>query len=192
MVKQPLKIPEKTEKYILYQGAVNEGRGFEVLIPAMAYVECKLIICDHGNFFEQAKQLVINFNLSNKVVFKGMVLPGELKQFTLNAYIGITLFENNGLSNYLSLANRFFDYMHAAVLQVSVNFPAYKSINEDTQVAFLIDDLTIDTVHKAINYLLSDKTIYKIIQKNCIKARDKYNWQNEEIKLINFYRTIFE
>jgi glycosyltransferase involved in cell wall biosynthesis len=73
MVKQPLKIPEKTEKYILYLGAVNEGRGFEVLIPAMAYVECKLIICDHGNFFEQAKQLVINFNLSNKVVFKGMM-----------------------------------------------------------------------------------------------------------------------
>jgi glycosyltransferase involved in cell wall biosynthesis len=56
----------------------------------------------------------------------------------------------------------------------------------------LIDDLNIEAVHKAINYLLSDTTIYKTIQENCIKAREKYNWQNEEIKLINFYRTIFE
>jgi len=34
-VLRPLAIPEKKEKYILYQGAVNEGRSFETLIPAM-------------------------------------------------------------------------------------------------------------------------------------------------------------
>ncbi len=191
-VKHPLEIPDKKENYILYQGAVNEGRGFEVLIPAMADIECKLIICGEGNFFGQAKQLVADHNLSNKIIFKGMVLPGELKQITLNAYIGITLFEDNGLSNYLSLANRFFDYMHAAIPQVCTNFPSYKNINDDLRVAVLIDDLSISSVRTAINYLLSDNIAYKAMQQNCIKAREKYSWQNEEVTLLNFYKSIFE
>lgn len=191
-VKRALEIPEKKERYILYQGAVNEGRGFETLIPAMAFVDCKLIICGDGNFFEQAKQLVLDFNVSDKIIFKGMLLPGDLKQITQNAYIGITLFEKNGLSNYLSLANRFFDYMHAAVPQVCMNFPAYQSINQDIQVAVLIEDLTINAVQEAINYLLSEESVYNRIQENCIQAREKYNWQNEAVKLLNFYKTIVE
>lgn len=191
-VKQTLEIPEKKERYILYQGAVNEGRGFETLIPAMAFVDCKLIICGNGNFFEQAKQLVLDFNVSDKIIFKGMLLPGELRQITQNTYIGITLFEKDGLSNYLSLANRFFDYMHAAVPQVCMNFPAYQSINQDIQVAVLIDDLTVKAVQEAINYLLSDENVYNRIQDNCIQAREKYNWQNEAVKLLNFYKTIVE
>lgn len=191
-VKQALEIPEKKERYILYQGAVNEGRGFETLIPAMAFIDCKLIICGDGNFFDQAKQLVLDFNVSDKIIFKGMLLPGELKQITQKAYIGITLFEKNGLSNYLSLANRFFDYMHAAVPQVCMNFPAYQSINQDIQVAVLIEDLTINAVQEAINYLLSEESVYNRIQENCIQAREKYNWQNEAVKLLNFYKTIVE
>lgn len=191
-VKQSLEIPYKKERYILYQGAVNEGRGFEVLIPAMVHIHCKLIICGEGNFFEQAKELVTDFNLSDKVIFKGMVLPIDLKHITLNAYIGITLFEATGLSNYLSLANRFFDYMHAAVPQVCMNFPLYKNINDDLRVAVLIDDLNIQLLQQSINYLLSDINGYEAIQQNCLKAREKYNWQNEEVKLLNFYKTIFE
>ena len=34
-----------TNQFILYQGAVNEGRGLEVLIPAMKNVNSKLMIC---------------------------------------------------------------------------------------------------------------------------------------------------
>ncbi|MEO7801764.1 MAG: glycosyltransferase [Ginsengibacter sp.] len=189
-LKQPLEIFEKKEKYILYQGAVNEGRGFEILIPAMAYVDCKLIICGDGNFIGQAKQLAIDLNVANRVVFEGTLLPEDLRQYTLNAYIGITLFEKNGLSNYLSLANRFFDYMHAALPQVCMNFPLYKNINDDLEVAVLIDDLDVKTVQEAINYLLSNAVVYHAIHENCIKAREKYNWQNEEVKLLNFYKTI--
>src|ERR1700722_1929389 len=93
-------LPEKKEKYILYQGAVNEGRSFETLIPAMKNVDAKLIICGDGNFMQQAKKLVADNDLADKIIFKGMILPDELKNYTINATIGITLFENTGISNY--------------------------------------------------------------------------------------------
>ncbi len=40
---------ENKEKFILYQGAVNEGRGFEWLIPAMKLIDNKLVNCGDGN-----------------------------------------------------------------------------------------------------------------------------------------------
>ncbi|MGF2414534.1 MAG: hypothetical protein ACQUYJ_19520, partial [Ferruginibacter sp.] len=57
-----INLTEKKEKFILYQGAVNEGRSFETLIPAMKQVNCTLIICGDGNFMEQAKSLVTENN----------------------------------------------------------------------------------------------------------------------------------
>ncbi len=67
---RPLVIPKKTEKFILYQGAVNEGRSFETLIPAMKWVNCQLFICGDGNFMQQAKQLVAQHGLHDKIIFK--------------------------------------------------------------------------------------------------------------------------
>ncbi|MFZ9719566.1 MAG: hypothetical protein ACO3BD_09425 [Chitinophagaceae bacterium] len=51
-------VPKTKGHYILYQGAVNEGRSFETLIPAMHQVSLPLWICGEGNYLAQAKALV--------------------------------------------------------------------------------------------------------------------------------------
>ena len=189
-VLRPLEIPEKKERYILYQGAVNEGRSFETLIPAMKNVNAKLIICGDGNFMDQAKSLVQQYQLEDKIIFKGKVAPDELRNYTLNAYIGVTIFENNGISNYYSLANRFFDYLQSAVPQLCVDFPVYKEINNLHGIAVLINDTEIDTIANALNRLLDDEHLYKQLQQNCLKAREILCWQEEEKRLINFYKNL--
>jgi glycosyltransferase involved in cell wall biosynthesis len=188
-VQYPLTIPHKKEKYILYQGTVNEGRSFETLIPAMQQVPAQLIICGDGNFIAQAKELVKKHGLEEKVLFKGRVLPHELQDYTVNAWIGITLFENKGLSNYYSLANRFFDYIQAGIPQLGVDYPVYREINNQYQIAVLIDDLSADSVAGQLNRLLNDEDLYKELQQNCLTARGVFNWQQEEKKLVAFYST---
>ncbi len=175
---------------ILYQGAVNEARGLEFLIPAMQHVDAQLHIYGDGNYLAQTQQLIIQNNLANKVFLKGKVLPTELEQITLQATIGINLVENKGLNQYYSLANKFFDYIHAQVPQITMNFPEYKRINEICEVAILLDDLTIETIAKAINELLNNNQKYTLLQTNCIKAREQFNWEVEENKLITFYEKI--
>jgi glycosyltransferase involved in cell wall biosynthesis len=187
-----LPIPEKREKYILYQGAVNEGRGFETLIPAMKNVNVKLIICGDGNFMEQALQLVKLNNLEDKIVFKGKILPGALREYTLNAWIGITLFDKRGLSNYYSLANRFFDYMNAGVPQICVDYPVYRPIINEFPFAVLINDIGAESLAHEINNLLSDQLRYNYLQQNCLKARHELNWEREEKVLLHFYKKIFD
>ncbi len=181
---------EKKEKFILYQGAVNEGRSFETLIPAFKNINCKLIICGDGNFIQQAKQLVMSNNLVDKVIFKGKIKPEELTAITQQAYIGITLFDDKGLSNYYSLANRFFDYLHAGIPQLCVNYPVYAEINSQLSIALLVDDISSTNLATQLNNLLTNEVLYKELQQNCLTVRQTLNWQQEEKKLIRFYKSI--
>ena len=106
--------------------------------------------------------------------------------------MGITLFENNGLNNYYSLGNRFFDYIQAGIPQVCVAYPAYKKIIEQFEVAVLIDDLSSQSIANALNSILNDKALQEKLRANCLEAREVYNWQNEEKKLVRYYHQIFE
>ncbi|MBX9783756.1 MAG: glycosyltransferase [Chitinophagaceae bacterium] len=178
------------ETFFLYQGAVNEGRSFETLIPAMKDVNAPLHIYGGGNFYHQTKELIQQNHLQEKVLLKGKLAPGELKTVTPSAYAGITLFENNGLSNYLSLANRFFDYIMAGIPQLAMDYPAYREMNKQFETALLIPDTSPKTIAHALNLLLTDVVLYERLKHNCIKAREVFNWQEEEQQLIAFYKHI--
>ena len=181
----------KPAHFILYQGAVNEGRSFETLIPAMKKVNGKLVICGDGNFMKQAIQLVKQCQLEGKVIFKGKVTPEELRKITTEAYIGITLFDDAGLSNYYSLANRFFDYLQAGIPQLCVDYPAYREINDQYQVAVMIKNISAENLAIQLNNLLSNEVMYDTIRQNCIRAREVFNWQEEGKKLLSFYDKLF-
>jgi len=190
-VLRPLVIPPKPEKIILYQGAVNHGRCFPELIAAMKHVDAKLVICGEGNFYAEAQRLVREYELDDKVSFKGYVKPDELSAYTLSAYIGITLFVATSLSNELSLANRFFDYMHAGVPQLCMAYPEYAAVNAQYEVAMLLDEVTPMTVASALNKMLEDKAYYAQLQEQCLLAREVYCWQKEEERLLAVYVRVF-
>lgn len=189
-VLRPIEKVTPTNKYILYQGAVNEGRCFETLIPAMKQVHGKLIICGNGNFFEQAVQMVDKLQLQDKIKFEGYVEPVALREYTRNAYVGITLFTNQGKSNYYSMANRFFDYMHFGVPQICVAYPEYKKVNQQFEIAILLEKTDEDSIAKSLNQMLEREDLRETLSQNCLKAREVYCWQKEEEKLIAFYKKL--
>ncbi len=178
------------EKKIIYQGAVNEGRCFETLIPAMQKVNAELAVYGTGNFLSQAKQLAEKHGLGSKVLFYGPVLPSALSKITQSAYIGLTLFEATGMNQYYSLANRFFDHIMAGIPQLCVNYPVYASINSEYEVAYMIDDTKPDTIANALNHLLEDKQLHQRLRSNCLRAREILNWKQEQAKLLAFYKQL--
>jgi glycosyltransferase involved in cell wall biosynthesis len=185
-----LPIPEiapDSEQWIIYQGAVNEGRSFETLIPAMKKVSVPLHIYGKGNFLQQAKQLVEEHDLQGKVVFHPPVLPDELVQITPHASIGITLFENKGLNQYWSLANRFFDYIMAGVPQICSDFPAYRELLKLYPVGLPVDAADPEAIAAAMNKLLTDGVVYEQCKSACREARKEVNWEKEQEKLLDFY-----
>jgi glycosyltransferase involved in cell wall biosynthesis len=175
---------------IIYQGAVNQGRCFETLIPAMTLVDAQLIICGKGNFFNQVEHLIKQNGLSHKIELKGYVAPEHLKLLTPQCSFGLTLFEPVGLNQYYSLSNRFFDYIMAGIPQVCVAYPEYKQINDEFEVALLIESTDSKTIAQAMNHLLHDTVLYNRLKQNCNQAKEVLNWNKEEIKLKSFWRNI--
>lgn len=178
------------DEFILYQGALNKGRGLESLILAIADVPARLYIAGEGDLSKELRAFAASQPHAAKIRFLGYVRPGELKQYTRRAKIGVNFIENSGLSYYYSLSNKFFDYIHAGVPQVTMNYPEYQKLNSECNVALLIDDLQPATISKNLNLLLNDPAVYNTLKTNTYKAKQNNNWQNEEIKLLTFYSKI--
>lgn len=182
---------EASQRFILYQGAVNEGRGFEYLVPAMKHVRYPLVVCGDGNFMEQLKALITENSVENKILLKGMLEPAALQQIAAEATLGINLVEKEGLNQYYSLANKFFDYIHACLPQLTMNYPEYRSINDQYNIAVLINDLLADEIAAVLNRTMENKALLQQLSQNCMLARTQLNWEAEEQKLISFYRKHF-
>jgi glycosyltransferase involved in cell wall biosynthesis len=188
---EPFSCPRKNEKFILYQGAVNKGRGLEAVLVAMQSVEAKLVICGEGDLYHPLRQKAIEMGLADKVQFTGYLLPEQLQAVTRQAYIGLMLLQNQGLSYYYSLANKFFDYLHAGIPQLCVDFPEYRALNDQYHVAELVA-LDPAEISRCLNYLLQDDDYYEALAANCLQASKILNWQQEEQQLLSLYQQLWQ
>lgn len=180
-----------SEKFLLYQGAVNEARAFEQLIPALKQINCKLIICGDGNFMPRLRELIRLNKAEDKVELKGMLSPDDLWAISQKATIGMGVAENTGINQYLALPNKFFDYIHAGLPQIAMNFPEYQKINKQFEVAVLLNDIAPERIAETVNNLLQNDVLYQKLRQNCLRARQVLNWQQEEKKLLDFYQSVF-
>jgi glycosyltransferase involved in cell wall biosynthesis len=182
---------QSSHKFLLYQGAVNEARAFEQLIPALKQIDCKLVVCGDGNFMDRLKALIKENKVDDKVELKGMLSPADLWTIAQQAGIGMGVAENMGINQYLALPNKFFDYIHAGLPQIAMNFPEYQRINQQFEVAILLDDIAPERIAEAVNNLLHNTVLYERLRQNCLQARRVLNWQQEEKSLLDFYQSVF-
>lgn len=181
----------KRESYILYQGAVNHGRGLEVLVQSMKFLpHRKLVICGLGDIYQDLIELSKSLKLTDRIEFKGYVEPNDLKLVTQKAALGITFFGDGGLSHRFSLANRFFDYMHAGVPQLAMHYPEYELFNKEFEIAHLLKELTPEASAKAIETVINNEAYYNRLQKNALKARELHNFQEDEKVLLSVYNDL--
>jgi glycosyltransferase involved in cell wall biosynthesis len=188
-VKKEITKQTETEKYLVYQGALNKGRGLEATIEAMQQLDVNLKIAGSGDLDDELKSLVAKYKVEDKVEFLGLLKPEELTPLTRNAFAGINVSENLGLSYYYSLNNKYFDYIHAGLPAVTNEFPEYKLLNDDYKCSVFATAKSDDIV-KAVNLLLDDTALYNELKKNCLLAREQLTWENEEKTLLKVYANI--
>lgn len=178
------------KKVIIYQGAVNMGRGLSQLIdvmPKLALRNYELHIYGDGD--ERRSLEWSTIDQMDYIEFKGKRSPVELKLKTAKAFVGVNLLENKGLNYYYSLANKFWDYAAEGVPQICMNYPEYKKYNDVSEMAVLVDDLEVNTLYHAI-LKLEDDSFYQRLSINAREMANKNNWDLESNKLLEFYRQI--
>jgi glycosyltransferase involved in cell wall biosynthesis len=184
---------ELTDKpIILYQGALNDGRAIEETIYAMKLINNAVLwLAGEGDLSKHLRILVKDLKLEASVKFLGFVLPKDLKVITHFSHIGLNLLKNKGLNYYYSLANKCFDYIQAEKPSLHRNFPEYITINNTYEIGLLLDDLKTETITSALQELLNNQLKYNELKQNCIQAKTVFTWENERIKLLQFYTAIF-
>ncbi|MEN9525929.1 MAG: hypothetical protein RLZZ256_1313 [Bacteroidota bacterium] len=191
-VKRPLlERNESSNPFLLYQGAVNEGRGFEILIPAMKHIPYRLVICGDGNYMDKLKKLIQSENVSERVQLTGMITPDALRKYAMEASLGVFLPEQEGSNQYLALPNKFWDNMEAGLPQIAFRYPEYEQINKEFPIALLLDERDPKSIAESICKLMVDAEKRAEMTNACRQAREKYCWQNEEYRLLTVYNQIF-
>ncbi len=181
--------PNENTDFILYQGALNEGRGLELLIEAAPELELDVVIAGTGDLDEELKQLCKECGAESKVKFLGQLTPEQLKLISRKAKIGYNVSENLGGSYYYSLNNKYFDYIHAELPAITNAFPEYMKLNQEFECCLFIN-YSREELISTVKLLQDDDELYGKLKKNCFLAKQKLNWEVEEKKLLELYAEI--
>lgn len=169
---------KKENPIILYQGALNVGRGLEAMIAAMPFLpEFTLELIGEGDLSESLREQAKK--LGNKqVVFRGFIPPHDLPLYTRKALLGLNVSVNLGKSYYYSLNNKFFDYTQARLPQLVNPFPEYLRLLEQHGVGIVVEndpELLAQTIRQAYQHPEQIKRCYLA----CEAASQAWHWGNE-------------
>ncbi|GHV10634.1 hypothetical protein FACS1894162_5220 [Bacteroidia bacterium] len=169
-------IVAKDRKVLLYQGAVNVGRGIEWIIDAMPYLpEFVFYVVGDGDILGELKVKVNQLQLGEQVIFTGRVPFELLPAYTAAADIGINLLENRGLNYYYSLPNRIFDYIRAHVPVLSVDFPEIRRIVSYYNTGTLVDHFEPEFLAQTIRQMAEQEKNEPFFE----RANAELTWEKE-------------
>jgi len=169
-------IDAKGKKIILYQGAVNLGRGIEWIIDAMPYLDDFMFyVVGDGDVLQELKERSSKLHLEKKVIFTGRVPFEALPAYTVCADIGVNLLENRGLNYYYSLPNRIFDYLRMKVPVLASDFPEIRKIVAHYETGTLIDRYEPQFLAETIRKMAAQEKN----ERGFAAANAELSWENE-------------
>ncbi len=184
-------LQKKSQKFVvLYQGALNIGRAIPQLIEAFQELDMELWLAGDGDLKADILRQIDELGIQDKVKYLGKLKPEELRLVTQQADLGVNLLEHLGESYYYSLANKFFDYVMAEIPQVCIDFPEYRRLNTEFEVAVLLDNVKPLTIREKLQNLRVNSTLLEKLTSNCRLAKKSWNWETEEKKLIEYYQAL--
>jgi glycosyltransferase involved in cell wall biosynthesis len=179
------------KKILLYQGALNVGRGLEACIEAMVSLhDWEFWLAGEGDITDRLKALAQEKGLSDRVIFLGWISPDQLHPLMKQARLSINLREVGSLNDYYSLPNKFFDAIHAGLPSVNMNYPEYARIIAKYPCAFLIDEVRADKIVEAVKSIDEHPETWNAMSLACLEAAKEFTWENESRKLIEIYANL--
>ena len=184
-------IKDDDKKTIIYQGALNVGRGLELAIQSMMHVEnIRLQIIGDGNIREKLEKLVSDLGLDNKVEFVGRIPLEELWEYTAKAHLGISLEEDLGLNYQFALPNKLFDYIQARIPVVVSDLKELSAMVDRYAIGKILTDRTPDKLGEVFTIMLEDELTKGVYYTNLEIAARELCWEREEEKLIELFKRV--
>ena len=179
------------EKILLYQGAINVGRGLHAAIKAMQDLpDWQLWLAGEGDIDDELKAHALACGVSDRVRFLGWVAPQDLPALLRQARLGINLREAGSLNDYYSLPNKFFDALQAGLPSIHMRYPEYVAVCRRFDCAVLIDNVDPTEVVSAVQSVGDDRARWSALASESLRAAAEYTWEKESATLRALYSAL--
>ncbi|MBN2275428.1 MAG: glycosyltransferase [Bacteroidales bacterium] len=191
-LRQPdFSLKREDEHIILYQGSVNIGRGLELALLAMKFVEnARLVIIGDGDILVDLMQLCDTAELAGRVTFCGRVPAHQLALYTIQADLGISLEEDLGLNYRYALPNKLFDYIQACVPVLVSDLPEMSAVVKKYNIGRTIRTTDPRELAACFASMLDDDSERRRWKENLRTAADELCWEKEESKLLQVFNRL--
>ncbi|MEM6629602.1 MAG: glycosyltransferase family 4 protein [Bacteroidota bacterium] len=179
---------------LIYQGALNMGRGLELMIQAMNYLpNHRLWIVGRGDIEEQLRKLAASQRHSDRIEFKGFVAFENLSKLTRKAALGFSLEEDLGENYRYASPNKVYDYIQAGVPVIVSDLPEMGRIIRQHKVGQILKTVrrTPRGLASQVLGLLNDPNLYQAYKLACYQAAELLNWEQEQTRLLEIYDKAF-
>ena len=177
----------KEKNIFLYQGALSQGRGIEILLEAFTSLDENniIIFMGYGLLEDHIKESAKKYM---NIYFHEAVAPEEVLVYTSSANFGISTIEDSCLSYRYCLPNKMFEYMMAGLPVIVSDLPEMKKIIEVFNVGVVLHENSINGMKDAIGEL--EKLDKYVLKENLEQVKYQYNWEEQEKKLLKVYNAL--
>ena len=190
------KLKDIENKFILiYQGTgINVERGTEELTLAMQYLDERflLLFVGSGDVIDVLKALVKEHALESRVRFIPKVPHHILKQYTMQAHLGLTVDKPISENYIYSFPNKVFDYVHAGVPVLASRLQEVERIMNLYGIGTFVESYEPKHIADRIQWIYDNPTEYAAWKENLSHAAKEINWNEQEKVLLSIYQRIKE
>lgn len=179
------------DREVCYIGGIGAIRGIREVIDAMGQTTSGARLILGGPFESEAtKAEVAAMPGWAKVDDRGILSRLQVRDVMARSLAGIVTFLP--LPNHVAAQpNKMFEYMSAGLPVIASNFPLWREIIEGNDCGLCVDPTDPAAIAAAIDHLAANPQEVARMGANGRNAVvERYNWDVEERKLLDFYNTI--
>nr|WP_297705281.1 glycosyltransferase [uncultured Butyrivibrio sp.] len=184
---------DKVKGQIAFAGTITERWCHEAILSAIKDIEgINYVLC--GRIPDEYMTRLEKNEGWKKVTYNGQVSHDEVYDILATSTIGVAILEPGHNTNWergTLGCLKIFEEMMMEIPIICTNFVLWKEFVEEFHCGICVQCNNIEQIKKAIIYLLNNPDEALLMGKNGRKAvEERFNWKNEEKKLLNLYMRI--
>jgi glycosyltransferase involved in cell wall biosynthesis len=181
-----------TQRIVLYHGSLMAGRALPQLLRAAAHFdpETTLVMIGEQNdyYTDVLRPVQMSERLEKRVVFVPFVEPEEVLQYVASADLGVVIYENVNLNNYLCAPTKLYEFLMASVPVVVSAFPELLHFLREFPVGASFDPSDPESIASAVNATLRASPAERGLRAAAVQeARQIFTWERESAKLLHVF-----
>lgn len=191
LISENYKPPNNDVFTVLYIGVLNKSRFFPDALEVIGEIDkIKFVIAGKKeNMYDEVKELSKKYK---NIEFLGSIPFNQVLDYTLKSDVVLCMVDPSDINNRIASANKQFEAMVCGRPIIATKGTRSGEITENEKCGLTIN-YSKEELKKAIIKLRDNPQLCEKLGENALKAAiKKYNWKNEERKLLKLYRYLEE